>query len=186
MAMNPLNILVLLLTAFVMVFVQSHSGFGRVYLGTQIDILPSLVVYVAIRSGVFTLAGLAVLGGLWIDSLSASPLGLSILPMFVVGFLIHLNRDVVLREQGVTRFSLGMLAGILVPLSSLTLLMMSSDANPLVGWGTIWQLIVLGLVNGIATPVIFRVFGWVDRAMNYEMLPETTFRSDREIKRGRN
>ncbi|HSH93626.1 MAG TPA: hypothetical protein VK968_05740, partial [Roseimicrobium sp.] len=119
-------------------------------------------------------------------SLSASPLGLSILPMFVVGFLIHLNRDVVLREQGVTRFSLGMLAGILVPLSSLTLLMMSSDANPLVGWGTIWQLIVLGLVNGIATPVIFRVFGWVDRAMNYEMLPETTFRSDREIKRGRN
>jgi hypothetical protein len=30
---------------------------------------------------------------LWFDSLSANPLGISILPLFAVGFIIHLWRD---------------------------------------------------------------------------------------------
>ena len=39
------------------------------------------------------------LGGLWFDSLSANPLGVSVLPLFLVGLAIHLNRELILRDQ---------------------------------------------------------------------------------------
>src|SRR5947209_15681885 len=38
-------------------------------------------------------AVLAVAGGLWFDSLSANPLGVSILPLLMVGLLIHGRRS---------------------------------------------------------------------------------------------
>jgi hypothetical protein len=36
-----------------------------------------------------TVALLAVLGGMWFDTLSANPLGVSILPLAVIGFPIY-------------------------------------------------------------------------------------------------
>ncbi len=41
----------------------------------------------------------AVAGGLWFDSLSANPLGVSVLPLFAVGLCVHLAREFVLRDQ---------------------------------------------------------------------------------------
>ena len=33
------------------------------------------------------------LGGLWFDSLSANPLGVTVLPLFAIGLAIHLKRE---------------------------------------------------------------------------------------------
>ena len=40
----------------------------------------------------------ALLGGIWFDSLSANPFGITILPLFAIGFPIWLFRDLLLRE----------------------------------------------------------------------------------------
>ena len=51
-----------------------------------------------VRTDLATISLLAVLGGSWFDALSANPFGASILPLFAVGFVIYLRRDLILRE----------------------------------------------------------------------------------------
>ena len=41
------------------------------------------------------------------------------------------------------------------------------------------------LVGGLLVPLYFRLFGKVYRTLGYERVAETSFRDDREIKRGR-
>jgi hypothetical protein len=43
----------------------------------------------------------------------------------------------------------------------------------------------MALGGAMATPVIFQFFELFDRALNYRRTAETSFRPDREIRRGR-
>ncbi|PYK99130.1 MAG: hypothetical protein DME19_09810 [Verrucomicrobia bacterium] len=97
--MNWLNTFAVLLIAFLAVFLESYCRGLRNLFGTQIDLLPALIVYASLSAGLSTVGLLALLGGLWFDSLSANPLGISVLPLFVVGFIIHYCRELILREQ---------------------------------------------------------------------------------------
>ena len=65
------------------------------------DLLPALMVYAALNADIVTVSLLAVFGGLWFDALSANPPGVSILPLFAVGFVIWLQRELILRELAV-------------------------------------------------------------------------------------
>jgi len=56
-------------------FFASGAAGLREWLGAQVDLLPALMVYAALYTGLANVAGLAVLGGLWFDGLSANPLG---------------------------------------------------------------------------------------------------------------
>ena len=49
------------------------------------------------------------------DSLSANPLGVSVLPLFLVGFLIYRQRELILRDQPFAQFVLGLGASAAVP-----------------------------------------------------------------------
>ena len=49
-------------------------------------------------------------GGLWFDSLSANPLGITILPLLAIGFVIQLRRDLILRDQSFAQFVIGVAA----------------------------------------------------------------------------
>src|SRR5579872_7574408 len=97
--MNWLNSILVLLVAFIAVFFEATSNTPRHLLGAQIDLLPALMVYASLSSGLFTITALAIFGGLCFDSLSANPLGITILPLFVIGYLIYLRRGLILREQ---------------------------------------------------------------------------------------
>src|ERR1041385_2275434 len=91
--MSTLNSILILLVAFLAVFCESaFSGF-RNLIGAQIDLLPPLVVYAALSAGLPTVTLVSVAGGLFFDSLSANPLGISIMPLFIVGFLITTQRE---------------------------------------------------------------------------------------------
>ena len=46
------------------------------------------MVYAGLSTGITTVALLALCGGLWFDSLSANPLGVTMLPLFVIGLAI--------------------------------------------------------------------------------------------------
>jgi cell shape-determining protein MreD len=180
--MNAFNSIILLVTAFLLVFAQAACN--GVF-GTQVDLLPALMVCASLTAGPLTIAALALCGGLWFDSLSVNPLGISVLPLVTIGWLILLRRELILRDQGYAQFVLGTAASLGAPLVTLALLL-TSGKEPLVGWGTLWQLALMALIGGAATPAFAKLFGFVTRTFDYRVIHSTSFRSDREIRRGRN
>jgi len=86
--MNILNTILVFAVAFLSVFGEAALPGLRHLLGAQVDLLPVLMVYVALNANLTTVATLAIVGGLWFDTLSANPLGITILPLFAVGFVI--------------------------------------------------------------------------------------------------
>jgi hypothetical protein len=45
------------------------------------------------------------------------------------------------------------------------LLLLTLGRAPLLGWGTLWQLLVLSVGGAIATPICFELFGWLQRTL---------------------
>jgi len=182
--MNLLNLILILLTALLAIFWQTaFHGVGYL-LGTQIDLLPALMVYTSLTSGFASVVLLAVCGGLWFDSLSANPLGLSVVPLLFVGVALYSSRELILRNQVFARFVLGCAASIAVPALALLFLLTTSH-QVLLGWGTLWQFLVMSVAGGIATPIFFGLFDWLQGVLGPVRVSETSFRSDREIRRGR-
>lgn len=183
-AVKVLNSIMVLATAFLAVFGEAVLFGPRHWLGAQVDLLPALMIYAALNTNVFVVALLAVFGGLSFDSLSANPLGLSILPLFAVGFPIFLQRDLILRGLPFAQVVLGGVASAVVPLLAL-LLLLTAGKYPLLGWGSLWQWIVMTAGGAAATPIFFSLFDWCDHALGYQPHTESSFRPDREILRGR-
>ena len=71
-----------------------------------------------------------------------------------------------------------------VPVLTL-LLLLNADIQPLVGWFSLWQWLVVSLVGAVVTPLWFGIFDRLTRALSYRPFGETSFRPDRQIKRGR-
>ena len=182
--MNVLQTILILAVAFLAVFGEATFPVLRHWLGAQVDLLPVLMVYAALNTDLATVSLLAVLGGLWFDALSANPLGISILPLYAVGFLICARRDLILRELSFAQLVLGTVASAVVPALSI-LLLLSGGKQPLIGWGSIWQWIVMVAGGAAATPLVFALFNWCNHALGYQPRTETSFRPDREIRRGR-
>ena len=170
--------------AFLAVFGDATLTGLREFIGAQVDLLPALMVYAALNADIVTLTLLAVCGGLWFDSFSANPLGISILPLFLVGFPIYLKRGLILRDSPFAQLALGAAASALVP-ALVLLVLLNGGKEPLIGWGTIWQLLVMTIGGTLATPVIFALGEWCGGALGYRLRTQVSFRDDREIRRGR-
>ena len=183
--MNVLQTILILAAAFLAVFLEAAFQLPRHLFGAQVDLLPALMIYAALNTNVVTVSLLAVLGGLWFATLSANPIGISIMPLFTVGFVIYLKRDLILRELPFAQFVLGAMASAVVPALSV-LLLLTGGQEPLLGWGSIWQWLVMTAGGAVATPVIFQFFIWCRHALGYPPRVETSFRPDREIRRGHN
>ncbi len=179
----PDNILVLS-AAVLAVFWQSAFQGLRHLLGVQVDLLPPLMVYAALRCRFSTVLTLALGGGLLFDSLSANPLGISVLPLFAPGLVIFVNRELIMREQLFAQVFLGLCVSLAVPAGTL-LLLLTMGHLPLVGWGTWWQLLVLGVGGAVAVPLWSFVFEWLHQTFAYSRNRVASFRPDREIRRGR-
>lgn len=181
---NWLNALLILATAFLAVFWEASFRGLRGLLGAQIDLLPPLMVYAALSANLTVMVLLALAGGLWFDSLSANPLGITTLPLFLVGLALHSQRDLILREQTLAQVVLGFCAGAATPLLSLAVLL-TAGQKPLLGWGSLWQWTVMSLGAAVATPICFELFGILNRLFVHRSPVRSSFRSDREIRRGR-
>jgi rod shape-determining protein MreD len=182
--MSWLSPIFILLAAFLAVFAQGAFQPVRRLLGAQVDLLPALMVYTSLHAGLSTVVMLACVGGFLLDSLSVNPLGISVLPLFLIGFAISLKRDLILREQPAAQFALGLGASALAPLGTL-LLLFTGGYTPLVGWGTLWQWVVMSVAGALATPVWFAIFGLLNRLFAHAGSFPSSFRPDREIRRGR-
>jgi rod shape-determining protein MreD len=127
---------------------------------------------------------LAIVAGLWLDALSANPLGASILPLFLVGFFLELQRELLLQELDYAQLMLGAAASAAVPILTLILLF-TKGSSPGFGWQSLWQLTVLTITGGVLTPVVFRLLDRLETAFLHPTAPTLMFRPDREIRRGR-
>jgi rod shape-determining protein MreD len=183
--MNALNTTLILAAAFLAVFGEAAFPIPHHWLGAQVDLLPALMVYAALSTDIATVSLLAVFGGLWFDALSANPIGISIMPLFAVGFVVYLKRELILRESSFAQFVLGAGASAIVPTLSI-LLLLTGGQEPLLGWGSIWQWLVMAAGGAVATPILFQFFTWCRHALGYQPRVETSFRPDREIRRGHN
>jgi cell shape-determining protein MreD len=183
-SMNWLNTVLVLGAAFLAVFWEAAFGGVRQLLGAQIDLLPPLMVYASLCTGLATVTLLALCGGLWFDSLSANPLGVTVFPLFAIGLAIHLKRELILRDQTFAQLVLGLAASAALPVLTVLLLLTMGRA-PLLGWGTLWQLVVVSLGGAVATPICFELFGWLRRTLVHHGDAASSFRPDREIERGR-
>ncbi len=182
--MNFLNSTLILLTALIAIYLECTFDGIRHWLGAQIDLLPPLIVYAALRSNPITMAILAVGGGLCFDSLSANPLGVTILPLFLVGFVIYMRRGLILQDEFYAQFVIGATASAVAPVLTVMMLL-SGRQGPILGWGSLWQLLVMTTAGGLATPILFWVFDRLNSALTYRPVTQTSFRQDREIARGR-
>jgi cell shape-determining protein MreD len=182
--MNLINTVIIGVAIFLSVFLEASFNGVRNLLGAQVDYLPVLIFYSGLTVSVGEMATLAMLGGMWFDSLSANPLGISILPLFLIGFATHRYRGLILREQVFAQFTLGLTVSAVAPVLTL-LFLLNTDRQPLLGWGTLWQWLVMAVGGGLMTPVWFWFLDRVTRGLSYRPFTETSFRSDREIKRGR-
>ena len=182
--MNWLQTLLVLGAAFLAVFWEAAFGGVRHLLGAQIDLLPPLMVYASLCTGITTVTLLAFCGGLWFDSLSANPLGVTVLPLFAIGLAMHLKRELILRDQTFAQSVLGAATSTAAPVLTLLVLLTIGRA-PLLGWGTLWQLVVQSVGGAIATPICFELFGGLQRLLVHGGATQSSFRPDREIRRGR-
>jgi len=182
--MKFFNSILILGFAFLAVFGEATLSAPRHWLGASIDLLPAIMVYAALNSSIVTVSLLAILGGLWFDSFSANPLGITILPLFAVGFPIYLQRDLILRGLSFAQRMLGAAASAAVPVLTL-LLLLNSGKHPVLGWGTLWQWIVMTAGGAFATPILFALFDWCSSALGYKPVVEMGFRPDREIRRSK-
>jgi hypothetical protein len=89
-----------------------------------------------------------------------------------------------LREQTFAQFALGLASSAGAPVLTL-LFLLNAEIQPLIGWFSLWQWLVMSLVGAAVTPFWFRFFDRLSHALSYRPLGETSFRSDRQIKRGR-
>jgi hypothetical protein len=182
--MNLFQSILILGFAFLTVFGEATLSGPRHWLGAQIDLLPALMVYAALNADIVTVSLLAILGGVWFDSFSANPLGVTILPLFVVGYPIYLRRELILRDVPFAQLVLGAAASAAAPALTL-LLLLNGGKQPLIGWGSLWQWAVMTAGGAVATPFLFAFFQWCGRALGYQPRTEMGFRPDREIRHRR-
>ena len=162
--MNWLNSLLVLLVAFLAVFLEAAFDGFRNVLGAQIDLLPALMVYASLSSGLGTIMALAICGGMWFDTISANPLGTTMLPLFLAGYAIHLRRELILRDQVFAQLVLGLIASAVVPALELLLLSITRQA-PALGFVWVWQWLVMSVGGALLTPVCFRLFDGLNHAL---------------------
>ncbi len=182
--MRSIQTLLLFPAILAVVFVEAATDPIRQLTGAQVDLLPGLIVFTSLSADLKTLAFAAVFGGICYDSFSANPMGISILPLFLTGFVVYRNRTLILRDQAFAQMVLGLAASAAVPVMTLISLWGAGE-HPLVGWVSLWQWLVMTVVGGFLTPVFFWGFDRLHRAVDYQPAHQTAFRTDREIKRGR-
>ncbi len=174
----------LILMAMVVTYVQSHWSVMEGMWRAQINLLPVFAAYAALHGGLAPIIGVALIAGCWLDVLSANPLGTSLISLFLMALILHRVHEVLLRGQLAAQFFVSLAAGALGPIISCFLLWATS-MQPLVGWGTLWHIVVNAIICGVAGPFIFLILNQMDSWVSYEPVAQPWNSSVVEVKRGK-
>jgi hypothetical protein len=203
--MNWLNTTIALLTAYLLVFFEtSMNGIGAIT-GTQAEFLPVLMVYAGLSMDTMTIVLLAIWGGLWLDSFSLNPLGASLLPLLALGLILQRYRDYILRGQAFAQMVLGAAACLFVAFGTLLVIFLlpgigemnevsgfedwrgwplGMSKRVLGGWVLLKHAVIMAASGALFAPVLFKLLDKMFRCFRYPSAMDSSFRPDREIKRG--
>jgi rod shape-determining protein MreD len=179
-----LSVLVFLLAGYALIFAQAKVTALRAAIFTQPDFLPGLMIYAGLAFRVEVLLGCAAVLGFLFDSLSANPLGATFVTLSVVGLAAARFREYLLSDQFTTHWVLGLAGSGVAPLVAVGVCKFAGS-EPLAGWSSAWHWAMMTAIGGIVTPVWFKLFNRLDDALRYKEAPESMFRADRQIARGR-
>jgi rod shape-determining protein MreD len=181
---NWVALTVFVTAGYAVAFAQGRITFLRELTGAQVDFLPGLMVYAAMAYRPELVLGCAFLFGAFYDSLSANVFGTSFTALALIGLGASRFRELLLSDQFITHWVLGVLASAFAPLISLLVLNLAA-VEPLVGLASLWQWAVMIAGGGLATPLWFKFFNRLDDASRFKEMPESAFRPDRQIARGK-
>jgi cell shape-determining protein MreD len=181
--MSRIPLLLLFLVAWLAVFAQTQFPVVVDWIGSPVSILPALTIYAALSHSIGMVACFCIVSALSLDSLSANHLGVSLLPLFLCAFATHARQHLILRDQAYARFWLGLGSGLAVPL--LTRILLNLGARQPLGDAIGFEWILSGVVNAIACPLCFATFDRLRDLFEYKPIVESSYRADRQIKRGR-
>lgn len=181
---NWVALIVFLTTGYAVTFAEARVSFVRDLTGAQIDLLPGMMVYAAMAYRTEIVLVVAALFGAFYDSLSANVLGTSFVALAAVGLGASRFRELLLSDQFITHWILGVIASAVAPVVALIVLNLCG-LQPLIGLGSLWQWAIMTAGGGFVTPLWFRFFNRLDDASRFKEMPELTFRQDRSIERGR-
>ena len=150
----------------------------------QIDLLPVFAAYAALHGRIGVMAGVAVLGGCWFDLLSANPLGISMMSLFLTAYMLHGMHEVLLKGQMAAQFFVCVLAGALNPVIAGVILWVMGT-GPMLGWGVIWQVLINAVCCGLAGPVLFLILNQLDQSLSYAPVAKPWNRPVVEVKRSK-
>ena len=159
----------ILLVALITTYAASAWSLPLQMLGTQLAPLPPLMLATALRTPITTIAILAIFASLTQSALSSDPLGLSLLPLYTLGFIVHINSHNLLHHHIGSRFALGAIAGAMIPLMSLALLLLTNK-EPLIGWFSLWQWAASILSSGLMTLIFYPLIEWLDKSVEEQPL----------------
>jgi rod shape-determining protein MreD len=179
-----LSVFVFVLTGYTLIFAQARLTLVRDALHTQPDFLAGLIVYAGLAFRLEITLGCAAVLGLLFDSVSANPLGITILSLSFIGIVAARFREFLLSEQFTTHWVLGLAASGVSPVFSL-ILCSFAGSEPLVGWSSAWHWAIMTAFGGLLTPAWFALFNKLDSVLRYQEVPESVFRTDRQIARGK-
>jgi len=168
------QIIALFLAVFAAVFVGAACDLPRRWLGVSLPLLPALLVYAAIQYSVWGVTIVAVVGGLWLDAYSATPLGASTAALFAVGFGLNRKREYVMHQLPFARILLGLLVGAAIPALTFAVTVMAK--TPAVNPGTVlWRILMCAVLTAALTPLVFRLFARLHRTFTYRTAAEARF-----------
>lgn len=181
--MTRFELLTLILVTYLLVCFQiSFEGIGF-WMQGYIH-FPTLVIAYSVSTGRREIGfGLCFILGLWLDSLSMTPLGISILALLatrVVAEKVWRNWS---GDPYLGLFAPGFAVGILYPLFAV-LLMSVLGESPLTGWRFMISLVMSGLTMGLLSPIFFRVLNGLLNTLNFKPISAMRANELREIRRG--
>lgn len=181
--MKPSKLIMLLVASYLLGFLETRWP-GR-WFGVQLNLLPCLVVYGALQADLLIAILVPLLAGLTHDLLSANPIGLSAVIYLLVSYAVFNQREKLVYADISTQSLLGTAAALVSTLAGLFMLM-ASGHEPIAGLGFLWVLTVICATSALFMPLFFAGMTQLDQAFSYPEINPGSYRTDREIKRGRN
>ena len=178
------SVILFLLVGYCVIFAESRMTGVRQLIGTQIDLLPGMLVYAAVSFNVGVVISSATILGLLFDSMSTNALGTSSVAFLLTTFSLFYFRELLLQDQITAQFVLGAIASAAVPFLAL-LIIVAAGQTPLIGAGSLAQWLLMTAGGAAFTPLWFLLFNRLDRSLRYKEVSDPSFRPDRQIARGK-
>lgn len=180
--MKKFELLTILLAAYFLVCLQISFHSIGFWIHGYIQFPALAIIYSSTRKLSEISWIYCVIVGLWVDSLSMNPLGLSILTLIACNALSMKTRKALIGKPWLSNFSSGFITGSLYPCLTVILLLLFGE-SPVTGWRFILSVALSGLVIGLLSHPFKNLMDFIIAQLEFK--PAAHYRESemREIER---